>query len=655
MDGDANSSTFTFTLAANDAPIAHAGADQTVAASATVTLDGSASSDPNSNALTYAWSEITTSGVLLTNASSESASFVAPSRTSNTILNFRLTVSDGLLSSTDEIQVTVRANQPPSAKISAPSTAQAGDTVTLNASGSTDPEGQALTYSWTQVSGFLVSLMNTDTDQASFTAALITGMDQTLTFRVSVSDGTAEDTADVSIILTATASVPISKNQTSLIIEWYDKDRTLISEEESSATRAGDIGLAWLRFDALFNAPINAVEAKFKFIGEKPAESTGNTVYMAAPYIRHIVEEDLLAPNSVTTDKIVSDAITNAELGTNAVDTINMVADAVTNAKVADNAIAKDNIVANTITAGQIAAGTITANEILSSTITASQIAASTITSDKIAANTIEASNIAASTITASELAADSVTASKIKAETIKASHMVANTITAGQIAAGAISATEIALGGVDGTRIKAGSIATTHLGANVVTADKILLGSGFITGLNGSISVKAQSFSVTVADASLTLTSRGLKVNIGASRVLGLTSSGLDIVGTISATHIDSDVFNVSILYNSSTGVRVADGVSPDVTLNLTHGALSTYDTLEFIVYITGFRTYGTTGMPTASIPERFAYTAGRGDNQNMVVKVTKKDSSTKLGLQSVITGLDGKVHAIIGIRNPT
>ena len=111
-------------------------------------------------------------------------------------------------------------------------------------------------------------------------------------------------------------AVPISQNQVSLIVEWYDKDRALISEEESSATRLGDVGLTWLRFDALFNAPLNAVEAKFKFIGEKPLQSTGNTVYMTAPYIRQIVEEDLLAPNSVTTDKIVNEAITNAKLGT---------------------------------------------------------------------------------------------------------------------------------------------------------------------------------------------------------------------------------------------------------------------------------------------------------------------------------------------------
>ena len=85
------------------------------------------------------------------NADSESASFVAPSRTSATILNFRLTVSDGLLSSTDEIQVTVSPNQAPTAVITGGATADEGDTVTLDASGSSRSQKEKpLTYAWTQ-------------------------------------------------------------------------------------------------------------------------------------------------------------------------------------------------------------------------------------------------------------------------------------------------------------------------------------------------------------------------------------------------------------------------------------------------------------------------------------------------------------------------
>ena len=755
VDGDTDSDTFIFTILANRGPIARAGDDQTVSAGSTVVLDGSASSDPDSHALTHAWTEVTNSGVTITNADSESASFVAPSRTSATILNFRLTVSDGILSSTDEIQVTVKVNQAPTVVVTGGGTADAGDTVTLDASGSSDPEGEPLTYAWTQTNGFKVPLTGADTARVSFDVPLITGQPQTLSFQVSVSDGTSSATASAQTQVNAGPSAPISQGQVSLIIEWYDKDRALISEEESPATRLGDVGLTWLRFDALFNAPLNAVEAKFKFVGEKPLQSTGNSVYMTAPYIRHIVEEDLLAPNSVTTDKIVNEAITNAKLGQNAVetknivdaaiinaklginavetdnivaaaitnaklgansvDTLNIVASAITNSEIAVSAIHADNILANAITAGQIAAGTITANEILSGTITASKIAsgtitaneiagqtitaseiasgtitaneiasqaitaseiqAGTITSDKIAANTIIALNIAASAITASELAANSVTANKIRADTITgdkitanainanhiaansvgASEIIANSITAGQIAAGAISATEIAVGGVNGTRIAQGSIETRHLGAEIVTAGKILLGDGFIIGTGGKISIDKSGFTVTVADNSLVLSNTGLKVNIAGSGVLGLTNGGLDIIGTITADHIDSDVRNVGVLYQNNSGVQVNNSNTSILTLT---GDLDDYDAIEFVIRITNLGAYGITAIPRTAIPtsgHKFcAFSAGRGDNQNLFLELRRNSAGTTLRVAAGTKGHDGYIHSIIGIKNP-
>ena len=39
-------------------------------------------------------------------------------------------------------------NQPPTASFKAPSTARAGQTITLDASGSRDPDGKIVNYSW---------------------------------------------------------------------------------------------------------------------------------------------------------------------------------------------------------------------------------------------------------------------------------------------------------------------------------------------------------------------------------------------------------------------------------------------------------------------------------------------------------------------------
>ena len=75
-------------------------------------------------------------------------------------------------------------NRKPEVKVGFPTEVNAGAQVTLKAEG-TDPDGDALTYSWTQVSGDNVTLSNATTDSASFVAP---NRDADLQFSVSVMD-----------------------------------------------------------------------------------------------------------------------------------------------------------------------------------------------------------------------------------------------------------------------------------------------------------------------------------------------------------------------------------------------------------------------------------------------------------------------------------
>tara|TARA_R110002096_G_scaffold65006_1_gene158234 strand:+ start:13229 stop:15919 length:2691 start_codon:yes stop_codon:yes gene_type:complete len=92
----------------NSAPNAVAGSSQTVAIGTTVTLNGAASNDPDGDQLTYTWSQTSGPAVTLANANSATASFTAPSVTSDTLLRFELSVSDtsGLVD-TSTVNVTV--------------------------------------------------------------------------------------------------------------------------------------------------------------------------------------------------------------------------------------------------------------------------------------------------------------------------------------------------------------------------------------------------------------------------------------------------------------------------------------------------------------------------------------------------------------------
>jgi hypothetical protein len=79
---------------ANQSPRAVAGASQSVTAGTVVTLNGSASNDPDGDALTFEWSQTSGPQVSLSKANTSSATFTAPTVQSDTMLQFRLTVRD---------------------------------------------------------------------------------------------------------------------------------------------------------------------------------------------------------------------------------------------------------------------------------------------------------------------------------------------------------------------------------------------------------------------------------------------------------------------------------------------------------------------------------------------------------------------------------
>jgi|GEM_PF-6896265 len=177
--------------ALNNAPTADAGPDQN-SALASVTLDGSASSDPDENLLIYTWTE---NGSVIATGVTPTITLADGSHT------ITLTVSDGELSDTDQVIVNVHTNDPPVANAGADQTIDcvAGFAdVTLDGSGSSDPDNDSLTYRW----GLAGSAVSTD---ALYTTALGPGTHE---FTLTVSDGQETHSDDVSITIVADTENP---------------------------------------------------------------------------------------------------------------------------------------------------------------------------------------------------------------------------------------------------------------------------------------------------------------------------------------------------------------------------------------------------------------------------------------------------------------
>jgi uncharacterized protein YkwD len=90
-----------------NAPKADAGQTQYVTAGATVTLDGSGSTDPNDDPLSFLWVQSGEPSIALPDKLNSSTSFVAPVVSKPEVYSFRLKVSDGKNQNTDKVSVVV--------------------------------------------------------------------------------------------------------------------------------------------------------------------------------------------------------------------------------------------------------------------------------------------------------------------------------------------------------------------------------------------------------------------------------------------------------------------------------------------------------------------------------------------------------------------
>ncbi|MBU0729060.1 MAG: tandem-95 repeat protein [Proteobacteria bacterium] len=193
-DGGANSNTATVTLYVsplNDSPVANSGPDQNVMMGDSVMLDASNSYDIDSAITAIKWVQIGGPNIMLSDSTAVQPSFETSELTlESSSLAFQVTVTDfeGAQSQDTSIVNVSWINAAPIAEAGNDQTVFEGEEVVLDGSQSTDPDDGISVWSWSQISGPMVALLDASAPQVSFIApdSNITG--ETLVFELLIID-----------------------------------------------------------------------------------------------------------------------------------------------------------------------------------------------------------------------------------------------------------------------------------------------------------------------------------------------------------------------------------------------------------------------------------------------------------------------------------
>lgn len=184
---DSDPSTVIITvLQVNKRPVADAGPDYSYYEGSSVSLDGSQSSDPDLDVISYKWTSL--DGIILFDALGPSPSFIAPQVSTDRLYRFKLVVSDAILASNPDTVVikVVNLNKKPVAFAGVDQTVNEGTQVLLDGSLSSDADNDPITFKWTAPS--LVVLSSQTVNKPTFTAPMV-HRDSVIVISLVVNDG----------------------------------------------------------------------------------------------------------------------------------------------------------------------------------------------------------------------------------------------------------------------------------------------------------------------------------------------------------------------------------------------------------------------------------------------------------------------------------
>jgi hypothetical protein len=183
-----------------------------------VTLNGNGSHDPFSGIAGYRWQQTAGRSVSLQTPNAATTTFLVPAATTaGEEMTFQLTVTNrGGLQDTDTVDIRFyEDNVYPVAVAGEDFNAMQGDTVNLDGSASTDPDGGITAYLWVQTGGTPVDFFNVNTAKPFFVAPDVGDAGETLTFALGVLDTDGlQDADEISIHIKGTTVAVPGEDQT---------------------------------------------------------------------------------------------------------------------------------------------------------------------------------------------------------------------------------------------------------------------------------------------------------------------------------------------------------------------------------------------------------------------------------------------------------
>lgn len=247
----------------NAAPVSDAGTDFEVRENDSAQLDGSATADADGDPIDYAW--VQTGGSITLNLSSTTAiqpTFTAPSVSQDETAVFELTATDCAgASTTDSVTVTIKNNLAPVADAGADIFLIEGDNGQLDASGSTDPENDAMSYAWVQTAGTItLTPGNPTAQQPGFTTPTPITQNEQVTFEVTVTDSRGDSSTDSVDVTIEKNLAPQADAGPSFAVVWSASAQ--LDGSASSDPNTGDVlSYSWVQIAGTNTVTLSSASA----------------------------------------------------------------------------------------------------------------------------------------------------------------------------------------------------------------------------------------------------------------------------------------------------------------------------------------------------------------------------------------------------------